>query len=186
VKVRIWLALGLVATFASPLLAQQPAPGGPPAPPVNQDSLQADRQKHVTSVREAIAGREEMPADSVFKNLRILNTLPAGRLLRIMEMGYSNSLGVSCDHCHVIGEWDKDDKNEKEVARDMAEMLQIINQDLIRKIPNIKSSNPSVNCGTCHRGTARPGANQRPAQGPPPTGSPPPSAPPASPAAPSR
>jgi hypothetical protein len=147
------VVLALALCLASPARAQQPAP-------VNEDSLRADRARYADAVREAIKGRESLPGDSVFKNLKMLGSVPADRILRMMEMGYSPALGVSCDHCHVVDEWDKDDKKEKEVARGMADMVRTINTELLRKIPGIKSGNPSVNCRTCHQGTARPGARQ--------------------------
>ena len=138
------LACALIAV-AAPLAAQ-----------ANQDSLKADRAKHVADVREAIKGRENLPGDSVFKNLKMFGGMPADRLLRIMEAGWSPALGVSCDHCHVIGEWDKDDKRPKQVARDMSAMARAINTDLLRKIPNLESATPTVNCVTCHRGAVKP------------------------------
>ena len=143
------LTLSLVSTAG----AQQPAPA-------NEDSLRADRARYVAAIREAIKGRENLPGDSVFKNLKMLGSLPADRILRMMEMGYGPALGVSCDHCHVVDEWDKDDKKEKQVARGMADMVRTINTELLRNIQGIKSGNPSVNCRTCHQGTARPGARQ--------------------------
>jgi hypothetical protein len=145
------LSLSLATTAA----AQQ-------ATPANEDSLKADRAKYVAQIREAIQGRENLPGDSVFKNLKMLGSVPADRILRMMEMGYSPALGVSCDHCHVVDDFASDDKKEKQVARGMADMVRTINTELLRNIQGIKSGNPTVNCGMCHRGTARPGA--RPGQ----------------------
>jgi hypothetical protein len=141
------------AVFVCALVAAAPL-----AAQTDQDSLKADRAKHVADVREAIKGRENLPGDSVFKNLKMFGGMPADRLLRIMESGWSTALGVSCDHCHVIGEWDKEDKKPKQVARDMSAMSRTINADL-RKIPNLQSATPTVNCTTCHRGAVKPATN---------------------------
>ena len=70
-------------------------------------------------------------------------------------MTFTRSLGVNCTHCHVPDEWDKEDKPTKQVTRDMAAMVQVINTE-IKKIPNLKSPNPNVGCMLCHRGEARP------------------------------
>ena len=50
----------------------------------------------VTRLLAEIAGKEKLPANQVFKNVKLLGDIPAGRLLRIMDMGYSQALGVSC------------------------------------------------------------------------------------------
>jgi cytochrome c peroxidase len=127
------------------------------ATPVN-DSLVKDRTQHVNEVLATIAGKEDMPAEQVFKNIRMLKGMPASRLLAIMNRGYSNSLGVSCSHCHVVGEYDREDKPTKQIARDMGAMVSTINGTLLKDIKNLKSPNPTVNCSTCHNGRARPGA----------------------------
>src|SRR5262245_59535238 len=74
-----------------------------------------DQDQALSNLRQAIAGKEEKPASEVFKNIQVLKGIPAGRLLRVMELGYAKSLGVSCTHCHVAGEWEKEDKPTKQV-----------------------------------------------------------------------
>ena len=107
-------------------------------------------------VLRSIAGRENMPAESVFKNIKIFQGVPAGRLVRIMNIGYGRSLGVSCGFCHVPGKWDLDDKEEKNTARVMHAMVQTINREYLSKLPNDRSGPPTANCFTCHRGNAKP------------------------------
>jgi hypothetical protein len=82
--------------------------------------------------------------------------VPAGRLLAVMEIGFSKSLGVNCTHCHVAGEWEKEDKPTKQIAREMVAMTMKINSELLRNIKNLKSERPVVNCTACHRGQAKP------------------------------
>jgi alkyl hydroperoxide reductase subunit AhpC len=81
--------------------------------------------------------------------------MPAERLPMIMGR-FSEALGVSCDHCHVVKEWSKEDKEEKQIAREMMAMARTINADLLAKIPNLKSEHPTVTCTTCHRGAVKP------------------------------
>jgi hypothetical protein len=169
--------------------AQQPAagqqmPGGPGGPRVPltdsarrvRDSLNSARRDSASAmILRSIAGRENQPAESVFKNIKILKGVPAGRLVNIMNMGFGRSLGVSCGFCHVPGKWDLDDKEEKNTARLMFAMVQTINRDYMAKVPTDRGSPPVVNCFTCHRGNAQPMGPGGPA-GPPPAR--PPGAPP--------
>ena len=159
--------------------AQGQFPGGPPGAPGGQrvpltdsarrvrDSVTAARRDSgAATVLRSIAGRENQPAESVFKNIKILKGVPAGRLVNIMNNGFGRSLGVSCGFCHVPPKWDLDDKEEKNTARLMFAMVQTINRDYISKVPvDSGSPTPVVNCMTCHRGMPRPG-------GPPPANRP--------------
>ena len=129
-----------------------------------RDSVTAARRDSgAANVLRSIAGRENMPAESVFKNIKILKGVPAGRLVNIMNMGFGRSLGVSCGFCHEPGKWDLDDKEEKNTARLMFAMVQTINRDFISKVP-VDSGGPApvVNCMTCHRGMPRPMGPDRP------------------------
>ncbi len=123
---------------------------------VQQDTLAFDQEQQLTALRKKIAGKENQPAEQVFQNIQWLKGMPAARLLRVMEIAYSRSLGVDCRHCHVVGEWQKDEKPTKQIAREMAAMMQTINNDFLKKIKNLKSENPVVNCTTCHRGQTKP------------------------------
>lgn len=118
-----------------------------------------NQQQALAALRKSIAGQEEKPAEQVFKNIQIMKGVPAGRLLRIMEMGYSRSLGVNCTHCHVAGQWEKEDKPAKQIAREMATMVRAINGEYLKKIKSLKSESPTVNCTTCHRGEVKPALN---------------------------
>ena len=113
----------------------------------------------VADVMKTIAGKEELPAKEVFKNIKWMPEMPAGRLLRVMDMGYARSLGVGCDHCHVPGKWASDEKSEKVVARQMAQMVQTINTDLLAKVTGLDNEKAIVNCTTCHRGQVKPALN---------------------------
>jgi hypothetical protein len=121
-------------------------------------------------VLRSIAGRENQPAESVFKNIKIFKGVPAARLVNIMNMGFGRSLGVSCGFCHVPGKWDLDDKEEKNTARLMFAMVQTINRDYLSKVPNDRGAAPTANCFTCHRGSPRPVGPEGPGGpgGPPP------------------
>lgn len=167
-RTRFFAAL-ITAVICQPAARAQPAPAAP-APRLTAEQAAAERDKYVKEVRARISGHEQEPAEKVFKDIQLFKGVPAGRLLAIMNMGYGRSLGVSCTHCHVPGEWEKDDKPQKQVARDMAAMTAKINQELLPQIKNLDSEKPVVNCTTCHRGGVKPALNlaEKPAAAPPP------------------
>jgi hypothetical protein len=123
------------------------------------DSVTAERDRFAKEVLASIAGRENDSAAEVFKNVKVLKAVPAGRLVAIMNLGYSRSLGVSCSHCHVVEKWASDDKPQKQIARDMIKMAETINTQLLPNIKNLKGPQPIVNCTTCHRGSVKPALN---------------------------
>ena len=124
-----------------------------------QDEKPFDQAQALADLRKTIAGLENKPAVEVFKNIKMLKAMPAGRLLRVMELGYAKSLGVNCTHCHVAGQWEKEDKPTKQITRDMAAMVANINTEQLKKIQNLKSPEPTINCTTCHRGQTKPALN---------------------------
>jgi hypothetical protein len=126
---------------------------------ITQQEKPFDQGQKLADLMKQIAGKENQPAEQVFKNIQMFKGVPAARLLRIMELGYSRSLGVNCTHCHVVDQWDNDDKPTKPITREMAKMVLTINNDLLKNIKNLKGPNPIVNCTTCHRGQTKPALN---------------------------
>ncbi len=150
------------AVQATPSMTATPTPQAThtqQATPSPQEGAPFNQEQALANLRKAIAGQEDKPAAEVFKNIQILKGMPAGRLLRVMELGYAKSLGVNCTHCHVENAWEKEDKPTKQIARDMMRMTTTINSDLLKSIKNLKSESPTVNCTTCHRGQTKPELN---------------------------
>src|SRR5689334_2941115 len=136
---------------------QVPPTAAPPA--AKEPSNQEINDAFVQQISKQIAGHEQEPSGQVFKNIQVdfLKKVPAGRLLLIMNLGYSRALGVNCKHCHVEDDFSKDDKRPKRCARDMALMHFDINQR-IAKMQNLEP-NPNghfINCTTCHHGQIDP------------------------------
>jgi hypothetical protein len=92
-------------------------------------------------------------AEQVYKNIQVLKGTPADQLLPAMQF-ISASLGVHCEHCHVEGAFDKDDKKPKQQARQMIQMMMAINQ-------NNFSGHREVTCYSCHGGALHPLATPR-------------------------
>lgn len=137
--------------------AAQPDVAGPQARPAR---AKFDEAKALADLHKQIAGKENEPAGKVFMDIDVMQGVTAGKLLAIMEKGYARSLGVSCDHCHVPGQWESNEKKEKEAARGMIRMNATINNDLLPKVRGLDTDHkPIVNCTTCHRGHVRPALN---------------------------
>lgn len=101
-----------------------------------------------------------------FTNLRVLDDdIPRDSLVQIMR-GFSFSLGVPCEHCHVLGEdgsfegadFAADDKLPKRRARFMLRLVDQLNGPLLADLPADETSPPPVRveCKTCHRARPRP------------------------------
>lgn len=114
-------------------------------------AVQSEKNPFVAALEKQIAGQENKPAEEVFKNIQLLKGMPAIRVLRVMQTGFSASLGVDCTHCHTPEAWDKDDKEAKQTARKMWTFVAKVNQDLKQAI-----GKGTVNCTTCHRGQVKP------------------------------
>jgi Photosynthetic reaction centre cytochrome C subunit len=136
---------------APPAAAPAAAPAATPAKP------KFDEAKALADLRKEIAGKEDEPAGKVFMDIDVMQNVTAGQLLRIMEKGYARSLGVTCTHCHIPGQWESNEKKEKEAARGMIRMNATINNELLPKVRGLDTDHkPLVNCTTCHRGQVRP------------------------------
>lgn len=107
----------------------------------------------VAELEQRIAGRENDPAEEVFKNIQVMKGMPAGRVLAIMTGGFAPALGVRCSHCHESGEWHLDEKEPKRIARGMWTMTGEINQQVKRIAAD---DDAQVRCATCHQGNVEP------------------------------
>jgi Photosynthetic reaction centre cytochrome C subunit len=159
---RLLIAVSIAAT--APLWSHAAAQQLPP--PAAGDTMAASRRIDFQRVLESIKGREQQPAESVFKDIQLFKGVPAGRLPLIMEIGFSRSLGVGCGHCHVVGEWERSDSVTKAIAREMAKMDRTLSSEVLPKIQGLRSERPAVNCTTCHRGQRKPALDLAPAASP--------------------
>jgi len=90
---------------------------------------------------------QEKSAGQTFKNVQVLKDLPASQFQRAMVF-FASSLGVSCDHCHGQ-QFEKDEKQAKQTARQMVTMMQRINAENF-------GGKLRVTCATCHQGHTAP------------------------------
>jgi len=160
-----FLVCGLFAyqqTTGSASPQPTPTPVAQASPTPAKSATQETNDRFVQQILERIKGHENEPAEQVFKNIQRFKGLPAGRLLRIMNGGYSRALGVTCTHCHVEEDFASEDKRPKRAAREMATMHRSINEQL-GKMQNLasKPEERAINCSTCHRGAIDPMATSR-------------------------
>lgn len=150
------------AAAPTPAVAPTPPPSSPAPAALLQNPNQEFNDQISRAVAEKIAGRENEPAEKVFKNIQSLKGMPAGRFVRVMNMGYSRALGVSCYHCHLGWDYSSDEKRPKRAAREMMDMNRMINEKL-RSLQNLegKPEEHVINCSTCHRGHIDPLAGSR-------------------------
>ena len=111
---------------------------------------------------------------SQFKNLQVLPAdIERDELIATMR-GFTRSLGVRCNHCHVVTatepkeqlDFPSDAKEEKRVARVMVRMVREINGQWLPlaeaaehemmepQTPGVADTR--VQCWTCHRGKPEP------------------------------
>lgn len=113
----------LAITIALPALAQTPA-----APDASQTT-----EQH-------------------YKNIQVLKGIPADELIPAMRF-IAGSLGVECNFCHTTNAgpegFARDDKKEKQTAREMMKMMKSINDTSFE-------GRTEVTCATCHNGHSHP------------------------------
>src|SRR6476469_1868413 len=88
-------------------------------------SVPAVALETLPAVQGGAAGGEK-PAEQVYKNIQVFKGLPSSQLLGAMNF-MAGSLGVGCNHCHVVNQFAKDDKPTKQTARRMILMMRKIN-----------------------------------------------------------
>ena len=121
--------------------------------PLVQDSL---RRAMVAEVLHSIAGRESEPAGAVFKNVKLLKSVPAAEFLRNMDENYGRGLGWTCTNCHIAGQFDSDQRKNKRIARQMQQMTDAINAEQLARMTELDADFQKVTCVTCHRGSNEP------------------------------
>lgn len=125
---RTVLLITMLAAMIAVAVSAMKAQGNPPAKP---DSATGSKT-----------------AEQAFKNIKVLKTMPADQLIPAMQF-IAASLGTGCNHCHVEGHFDQDDKKPKEMARKMMAMMFAINKDNF-------DGHREVTCNSCHNGSLHP------------------------------
>lgn len=104
-------------------------------------------EKQPDSAAEALR-KPEQTAGVHYKNVTLLKDVPASQFIDAMR-SFEVALGVGCEHCHVQGKFDADDKPAKIMARKMITMTHAINEQAF-------AGKLEVRCYTCHQGHEEP------------------------------
>lgn len=109
--------------------------------------------------------KQEKPAEEkLFKNLKVLpKNITKDQLHDVMEE-WEHALGTKCSFCHVRDtatrkmDWVSDAKPEKEMARKMYKMTEMLNKKYFHAKKNELGmmAEEGVNCNSCHRGEEHP------------------------------
>jgi hypothetical protein len=89
----------------------------------------------------------DKPVEETKKNIKVLKGMPTSQLIPVMAF-MSNSLGVTCAHCHTK-DWESDELEAKDAARGMIAMVRDINERHF-------AGEPAITCNSCHQGHIRP------------------------------
>ena len=167
------LAIGF-NLFARPRFHQQPDQKPPQSQPQTQTQTPPQTQAQqapwtappptspetpFSEWKEKLAPPDETKtAGEYYKNIQLLGDIPAPKLIATMKY-YCRSLNVRCTHCHILGEFSRDDVPAKQQAREMIKLVASIGKEYF---PG--KSGPT--CWTCHRGDVTPEFLPQPAQQP--------------------
>lgn len=137
---------------AAPAGGAQPArPRPAPPSPMRLDTL---RKQAIAEVLATIKGRENEPAGTVFKNVKLHKDMPAKAFLEMMDVDYSRSMSFLCTNCHMEnGNWASDERKNKVIARQMERMQRDVNAKYLVNVKELDDEIPKVTCTMCHRGT---------------------------------
>ena len=121
----------------------------------------------VLAIAFALVGLNEANAQFTWEkepeNLTVLSKEIEPGQLRATMIGFSQGLGVRCEHCHDDSkgrrldqiDFAADVKEAKETARTMLKMVEAINKEYLTLV-NTEGPVLTVTCATCHRANARP------------------------------
>jgi len=98
--------------------------------------------------RSTSVNAQDKAVQPAFKNLQVLKDVPSDQLLPAMQF-ISASLGVQCEFCHVRDAFNRDDKQTKQTARRMIQMVFALDANQFH-------GERAVTCYTCHRGSRKP------------------------------
>jgi hypothetical protein len=87
------------------------------------------------------------------KNLQVLPKDISPRELKATMQSFADGLGVKCTFCHVLDEYDRDDKQHKKDARRMIKLVQDMRANRARYFVDELEAE-RIDCWLCHRGKA--------------------------------
>ena len=139
-----------IASTEGAAAARPPAPRRVPPTPMKLDTL---RREAVAEVMATIAGRENEPAGTVFKNVKLHKAMPAKEFVTMMDEQFGRGLGFNCTSCHMDNkDYASDARKDKIIAMQMIKMQRAIDAKYIAKVKELDDPRPKTTCVMCHRG----------------------------------
>lgn len=116
---------------------------------IAKDTMVADRQKHIDKIKADLVGKLEMPADSVFKNIKVLKGKTVEGVLSVMN-NWGHALGVSCKFCHDLNDYSSEKPRHFLQTREMVEMTNKINREVLANLKTFRQP-VTMSCYSCHQ-----------------------------------
>ena len=129
-----------------------------------KDTLMADREKYLKAFKDSIRGKENMAADSVFKNIKVLKGKSTEQVLSIMN-NWGHALGVTCKFCHDLNDFASEKPRHFNQTREMVDMTNRLNKEILANLKTFRQ--PVVmGCISCHNEMKEPPHDGPRPQGP--------------------
>ena len=130
-----------------------PRPQGPRRVPPTPMKLDTLRREAVAALMATLVGRENEPAGTVFKNVKLHKTMPAKEFVTMMDEQFGRGLGINCTGCHMDNQdYASDARKDKIIAMQMIKMQRDIDAKYIAKVKELDDPRPKTTCVMCHRG----------------------------------
>ena len=130
-----------------------PRPQSPRRVPPTPMKLDTLRREAVAELMATLVGRENEPAGTVFKNVKLHKTMPAKEFVTMMDEQFGRGLGVNCTGCHMDNkDYASDARKDKIIALQMIKMQRDIDAKYIAKVKELDDPRPKTTCVMCHRG----------------------------------
>ena len=111
------------------------------------------RREAVAELMATLVGRENEPAGTVFKNVKLHKTMPAKEFVTMMDEQFGRGLGINCTGCHMDNkDYASDARKDKIIALQMVKMQRDIDAKYIAKVKELDDPRPKTTCVMCHRG----------------------------------
>lgn len=113
-----------------------------------KDTMMADREKYLKLYRDSISGKENEPAEAVFKNIKVLKGKSTEQVLSIMN-SWGHALGVTCKFCHDLNDFASEKPRHFNQTREMFDMTNQLNREILANLKTFRQ--PVVmGCISCH------------------------------------
>lgn len=116
---------------------------------IAKDTMMADRQRQIDELKVKYAGKLEMPAESVFKNIKTLKGKSVEGVLSVMN-NWGHALGVTCKFCHDLNDFSSEKPRHFNQTREMFDMTAKLNKEILASLKTFRQP-VTMSCYSCHQ-----------------------------------